>query len=100
MLRCTMGIRGANAEAIKSTTMGLGEWEGHKAKHRIGPCTREETTWIEAILDGNETTNVGILGSDANEAERAVLAPMRETAIFEHGHLFDFLPNVFVKAWV
>ena len=94
-----MCIFGANAETIKSTTIRLGDCEWHEAKHRIGPRTREETTWVEAILDGNETTNVGILGSDANEAERAVLAPMRETAIFEHRHLFDFLPNVLVKAW-
>ena len=94
-----MGVFGANAETIESTTSGLGECEGRKAKHRIGPPTREETMWIEAILDGNETTNVGILASDADEGDRPVLAPVRAAAIFKEYHLFHFLPNVLVKAW-
>ena len=100
MLRRTMCIFGANAKTIKSTTIGLGERERHEAKHRIGPRTREETTWVEAILDGNETANVGILASDADEGDRPVLAPVRAATIFEDCHLFDFLPNVLVKAWV
>ena len=99
MLRCAMGIRGANAKTLESTTIGLGEWERRKAKHRIGPLTREETMWIEAFLDGNETTNVGILVSDADEGDRPVLAPVRAAAIFKEYHLFHFLPNVLVKAW-
>ena len=95
-----MGVFGANAETIKSTTIGLGEFEGCKSKHRIGPRTREETMWIEEILDGNETTDVGILASDVNESDRPVLAPVRAATIFEDCHLFDFLPNFLVKAWV
>ena len=98
-LRCAMGVFGANAETIKGTTIGLGELEGCEAKHGIGPLTREETMWIEAFLDGNETTNVGILVSDADEGDRPVLAPMRTATIFEDRHLFDFLPNVLVNAW-
>ena len=95
-----MGIRGANAKTLESTTIGLGEWERRKAKHRIGPLTREETLWIQPILNGNETTNVGVFVGNANEGNGPVLAPMGTTPIFEDGHLFNFLPNVLVKAWV
>ena len=90
---------GANAETIEGTAIGLGEWEGSEAKHGIGPRAREETMWVEPILNGNETTNVGILASDADEGDRPVLAPVRAAAIFKEYHLFHFLPNVLVKAW-
>ena len=90
---------GANAETIEGTAIGLGEWEGSEAKHGIGPHTREETMWVEAILDGNETTNVGILASNADEGDGPVLAPMRAAAVFEDCHLFDLLPDVPVNAW-
>ena len=95
-----MCVIGANAETIKSTTFGLGECEWHEAKHRIGPLTGEEATWVEPILNGNETTNVGILARGADEGDGAVLAPVRASAVFEDCHLFDFLPNVLVKPWV
>ena len=90
---------GANAETIEGTAIGLGEWEGSEAKHGIGPRAREETMWVEPILNGNETTNVGILASDADEGDGPVLAPMRAAAVFEDCHLFDLLPDVLVNAW-
>ena len=99
-LRCAMGIRGANAKTLKSTTIGLGEWERRKAKHRIGPLAGEETLWIEAILNRNETIHVGVLVGNANEGDRAVLAPMRPATIFENTHLFNLLPNVLIQTWV
>ena len=98
MLGCTMGICGANAETLESTSIGLREWEGPKAKHGIGPRTREETLWIEPILDGYKAPNVRVLVSDTNEGNGPVLAPMGTAPIFEDGHLLDLLPNVLVKA--